>query len=190
MGKFCREFANDIKERVSMKDIAEYYGFKPNARGFICCPFHHEKTPSLKLFDGTRGWHCYGCGEGGDIFDFVARYFDLGFQQSVSKVNTDFNLGFPLEQPTKEELEKARAKATAFNLRRARERKEYRELLNEYITALEWYTVLDRIKIEYKPADGEVNDMYAFACLNIDDASYSLDVAEGKLREHELRTRT
>ena len=40
-----------IKDRLTMCEVLERYGYEPNNRGFICCPFHLEKTPSMKIFE-------------------------------------------------------------------------------------------------------------------------------------------
>lgn len=86
--------AEQIKQTVTMKKVAEFYGFKPNKAGFICCPFHAEDIPSLKLYEGNRGWNCFGCGCGGDVIDFVRRLYNLNFTAACQKINDDFALDF------------------------------------------------------------------------------------------------
>ena len=81
-----------------MIDICKTYGFNIQRGNFICCPFHNEKTPSLKLYDGNRGFYCFGCGEHGSVIDFVMRYFNLDFMKAISKLNDDFILGLPIGQ--------------------------------------------------------------------------------------------
>lgn len=82
-----------IISSVSMRDIAEQYGLDVTRKGVMMCPFHKEKTASLKLYPENRGWYCFGCGAGGSIIDFVRRYFNLTFTEAVSKINNDFGLG-------------------------------------------------------------------------------------------------
>lgn len=60
----------EVKSRLSMRETAEIYGYTPNRSGFLCCPFHGEKTASLKLYNDS--FHCYGCHKHGDMIDFVA----------------------------------------------------------------------------------------------------------------------
>lgn len=99
----------EVRERVSALDAARRYGFQPNRAGFICCPFHGEKTPSLKLYPETGGFHCFGCGAGGSAIDFTAQLFGLDAMGAVRQLNADFGLALPLDrQPTRAEKQAAR----------------------------------------------------------------------------------
>lgn len=89
-----------VKETVSMKQLAEYYGFKINRSGYMCCPFHNEKTPSMRVYEGERGYCCFGCGAGGDVIKFVRDYEDLSFEESVRRIADMFSI------PVSEEGEK------------------------------------------------------------------------------------
>ena len=48
-----------------------------------CCPFHGEKTPSFKVNPSTGLWHCFGCGDGGDVFSYVQRREGLEFPDAI-----------------------------------------------------------------------------------------------------------
>lgn len=85
------EAAPIIKKTVTSRQIVEHYGFKPDRGGYICCPFHGEKTASLKVH--KSGWYCYGCHEGGDAIEFVRLIERCRFAQAVAKVDLFFNLG-------------------------------------------------------------------------------------------------
>lgn len=50
---------------------------------WCCCPFHSEKTPSCKIDPALQLWHCFGCGEGGDVFAYVMKMEDLSFPEAV-----------------------------------------------------------------------------------------------------------
>lgn len=66
---------DEIKERVDLATVAtrytqlEHTGRNGRARGL--CPLHSERTPSFFVFADTQRWHCFGCNQGGDVFDLV-----------------------------------------------------------------------------------------------------------------------
>ena len=115
-----------IKNRISMPSILLKYNFKMNRSGYICCPFHGEKTPSLKIYSGGKGWYCYGCGEGGSVIDFVMKLFHLDFQQTLSKISDDFNLNISQRPLTLRERSQLRQEQAQMDHERAeQERLEY-----------------------------------------------------------------
>ena len=74
--------ANDL---VSV--IGERSPVKQRGRDFwCCCPLHNEKTPSFKIDPALQLWHCFGCGEGGDVFAFVMKTEDLSFPEAVRRL--------------------------------------------------------------------------------------------------------
>jgi DNA primase len=82
----------DVKEEIRRRtDILALVGghaaLKKSGRYFkALCPFHQEKTPSFHV-DPERGlWHCFGCGAGGDVFDFVMRTANLGFPEAAQEL--------------------------------------------------------------------------------------------------------
>lgn len=78
----------EIKDLYSMKDILERYGLpQPNRAGFICCPFHKEKTASMKVY--PKDFHCFGCGSHGDIFTFVMLMDGLSFKEAFKALGGD-----------------------------------------------------------------------------------------------------
>ena len=83
----------EVRERVSTLDVAQFYGFHPNRAGFIPCPFHHERTASLKLYPGAKGFFCFGCHTGGSVIDFVAQLYGLDALGAVRRLKDDCNRG-------------------------------------------------------------------------------------------------
>lgn len=98
---------DEARRLVSAREVAELNGLHPNRSGFVCCPFHREKTPSLKFYpDG--GWKCFGCGKGGNgSIDFVAALYDLTPLEAVRRLNEDFRLALPLDKPPDSETLRA-----------------------------------------------------------------------------------
>lgn len=72
--------SEEIKKTYSMRDILERYGMHPDRSGFICCPFHKEKTASMKIYQDS--YYCFGCGAHGDVFDFVSAMDNLSFREA------------------------------------------------------------------------------------------------------------
>ena len=94
-------YYEEIKSRLTMPEVMMRYHTAPNRTHFVCCPFHIEKTPSMKV--SKDGYYCFGCGKHGNIFGFVMEMFNLDFKQACDKLNFDFGLNIP----TKTTLTKA-----------------------------------------------------------------------------------
>ena len=78
----------EIKQSRSMGDVVALYGLHPNRAGFICCPFHKEKTASLKIYKDS--FYCFGCGASGDIFEFVERMEGVSFKDAFLLLGGDY----------------------------------------------------------------------------------------------------
>ena len=79
-----------IKAAISVKQAAEHYGLKVSRNGMACCPFHHDRHPSLKLNEDY--FFCFGCGAKGDVIDLVAKRFDLSGYEAAQKLAADFGI--------------------------------------------------------------------------------------------------
>lgn len=56
---------------------------KDYKRSWAICPFHQETKPSLCCYDDGKGWHCFGCGAGGDAISLVMKLYGLKFKEAV-----------------------------------------------------------------------------------------------------------
>ena len=79
-----------IKMAVSVKEAAEYYGLEVNRGNMVCCPFHNDRTPSMKLNEDY--FYCFGCGATGDVIALVARLFNLSSYDAAKKLAADFGI--------------------------------------------------------------------------------------------------
>ena len=77
-------FFETVKNAVTVKQAAEHYGCKVNRGDMICCPFHDDRHPSMKLNEDY--FYCFGCGTTGDVIDFVARLFGLSSYEAAKKL--------------------------------------------------------------------------------------------------------
>ena len=79
-----------IKMAVSVKEAAEYYGLEVNRGNMVCCPFHNDRTPSMKLNEDY--FYCFGCGATGDVIDLTAQLFRLSPADAARKLAADFGI--------------------------------------------------------------------------------------------------
>jgi len=61
----------EIKQRLSIQAVLNYYGLKPDKNGMVKCPFHDDDKPSMKIYPQTNTFHCFGCGKSGDVIEFI-----------------------------------------------------------------------------------------------------------------------
>ena len=78
-----------VKESVTTRQAAEYYGVQVGRNGMACCPFHDDKHPSMKI---DHRFHCFGCQADGDVIDFTARLFSLSSKEAALKLQKCFRV--------------------------------------------------------------------------------------------------
>lgn len=79
-----------IKSAITVRQVGEMYGMEPDRHGMVCCPFHSDSDPSMKLNDTY--YYCFGCGATGDVIDLTAKLFSLNPRQAAEKLVHDFGL--------------------------------------------------------------------------------------------------
>ena len=121
-----------VKQSVSTREAAEFYGIKVRRNGMACCPFHDDKNPSMKV---DKRLHCFGCGEDGDVIDFTAKLFDLSSKEAAEKLAQDFGLIYDSQAPPRRRY--VRQKTEAQKFREARQRC-YRVLSDYYYLLKKW----------------------------------------------------
>lgn len=170
-----------IKEQLTMFDICCQYGFEPNRADFICCPFHNEKTPSMKIYQGDRGYNCFGCGASGDVITFVKEYFNLSFQDALRKIDADFNLNIYGDH-TFEELRQSRYKEKMLKAKKEREEREKQKENDDYWKAFDEYKRLDDNFNKYKPKSQqeELHTLFVEALHKLEHQKFVLECLEQK----------
>ncbi|WP_270541906.1 CHC2 zinc finger domain-containing protein [Coprococcus sp. AF102-57] len=94
-----------VKQSVTTRQAAEHYGIHVGRNGMACCPFHHDKTPSMKL---DRRYHCFGCGADGDVIDFAAALYGLGKKEAAVQLAQDFGLSYEDWNSPEEQFQEAK----------------------------------------------------------------------------------
>lgn len=171
-------YVDEIKTSVTMKDVFRKYGFEANRSGFIKCPFHREKTASLKIYDNDRKFKCFGCGEGGSVIDFVEKLFNLTFQEAITRINYDFGLNLPLgkklsireQQKLRKELKEKQLQLAKIKAEKDKKEEEYWLLWSEWI-------FLDKAIRNYAPKteDEELHPMYVASLHRITYLNYLME---------------
>ncbi|MFN3865180.1 MAG: DNA primase, partial [Demequina sp.] len=85
-GSINRDDIASVRERAPIEDIVgQHVALKSAGVGSLkgLCPFHDERSPSFHVRPGVGRWHCFGCGEGGDVIEFVMRMDGLPFAEAV-----------------------------------------------------------------------------------------------------------
>ncbi|MHB1000624.1 MAG: DNA primase [Armatimonadota bacterium] len=115
-----RSAIEEVRYRINILDvISEYVAVKragKNLKGL--CPFHGEKTPSFTVNEEYQSWHCFGCGEHGDVFSFLMKMENLSFAETLERLAKRAGVDLaPLQgrQPSrKESLAKINSVAAAY----------------------------------------------------------------------------
>ena len=79
-----------VKQSITIREAAERYGIEVKRGGMVCCPFHADRTPSMKLNEDY--FYCFGCGASGDVIDLAARLFGLSSYDAAKKLAADFGI--------------------------------------------------------------------------------------------------
>ena len=168
-----------VKENVNLREAVELYGIDVNRYGMALCPFHNDRHPSLYV--AGDHYHCFACGEHGDVIDFVSKLFRLSLYDAAKKLAADFHLT-PDKPPSAAALHAKRIRTEAQQLME-NERLCF-SVLSDYARVLrDW-------KVRYAPQlpDQPVHARFVEACNKLDQTEYYLDIlcAGGSLERAEV----
>ncbi len=94
-----------LKERHPLGEVVEAAGVPLRGRGRVrqgVCPFHEEREGSFTVYADTERWYCFGCGEGGDVLDFVQRIEDLSLPEAIRRLDASPPTTAPVRHATRE----------------------------------------------------------------------------------------
>ena len=121
-----------VKQSVSTREAAAFYGIEVKRNGMACCPFHDDKNPSMKV---DQRFHCFGCGADGDVIDFTAKLFDLSPKEAAEKLAQDFGLIYDSQSLPRRRYVRQKTEAQKFREDRQR---CYRVLSDYYYLLKKW----------------------------------------------------
>lgn len=156
-----------VKTNISTIDAAERYGIEVKRNGKALCPFHNDRHPSLFVDDDH--YHCYACGEHGDVIDFTSKLYGLPLYDAAKKLAYDFGITQD-KPPNKAMQEKQNRKSEAQRLR------ENEKLC--FSALLEYYRLLQEWMVLYAPRSPEdtPHDRFVEACHRLSYVEYLVDL--------------
>ena len=170
----------EMKERVTARQVAERYGLKVSRNGMTRCPFHNDKHPSMKI---DQNYYCFACGAKGDAVNYVAVLFGLSQFEAAKKINDDFSLGISIENTGirrkqnsgVRKKEKVPTKEERIQFVQKKIDKWARDAANVLLRYLRW---MEFWKEFYKPEsmEAEWNPLFVEALQNESKISYLVDM--------------
>lgn len=156
-----------VKTSINTREAAARYGVEVNRHGKALCPFHNDRHPSLFVDDDH--YHCYACGEHGDVIDFTAKLFGLKLYEAAQKLAYDYSITQD-NPPDKAMQEKLNRKSEAQRLR------ENEKLC--FSALMEYYKLLQEWKVLYAPRSPEdtPHDRFVQACHHLSYVEYLVDL--------------
>lgn len=105
MAGFDRNFTDELRARLSLVDVISRRVplVKKGQNYWGCCPFHNEKTPSFSVNEDKGFYHCFGCGEHGDIISFFMKSENVDFRTAITELAAQAGLKLPDYKPKSHE---------------------------------------------------------------------------------------
>lgn len=167
-----------VKRSVTTRQAAELYGLKIRRNNMVSCPFHNDRTPSMKV---DKRFHCFGCGADGDVIDFVSRLYGISGLEAAQKTASDFGIFYD-NKPVKAKLKKAVRKKSDAQIYTEAEQRCFR-VLSDY------YHLLRKWEIDYSPnmEDAIWHPLFVEALQKKSHLEYLLDILVfGEIEEKAL----
>ena len=156
-----------VKQSVTTRQAASYYGIRVGRNGMACCPFHNDRTPSMKV---DSRYYCFGCGASGDVIDFAASLHGLGKRDAAVRLAEDFSIPYDgaIRTPA---AKRTPPKPTPEQRLRQAEQHCFKVLCD-------YLHLLERWKIEYapQPQDAAWHPLFVEALQKNSYVEYLLDI--------------
>ena len=130
-------YSDDIIEEVRMKNdivdvISQYVKLtRKGSSYFGLCPFHNEKTPSFSVTPSKQMYYCFGCGAGGNVYNFIMEYENYSFGEALSHLAGRAGVELPKIEYSREAREKAEQRAALLEINKLAAQYFYYQLRRE-----------------------------------------------------------
>ena len=169
----------EVKAAVTTRQAAEHYGFHVSRNGMMCCPFHEDRSPSMKV---DQNFICFGCQEKGDVIRFTARLFDLTPKDAAMKLAADFGIDTSGQAPEISPKMRPRQPDSDW----ARKKLLEQRADHIYSVYCDYLHLLNDWKTRYAPKDSEEDwhPLFVEACQQTAYVEYLLDcLFDGSLED-------
>lgn len=169
-----------VKNNVTAIDVVSMAGFKPNRSKMICCPFHNDKHPSMKV---DQRYFCFGCGAKGDAIDFVSNYYGLSLKEAAEKIASEFSLSYDNSRDSDSVQKAVVSKKNEYQIWEEKKRELFAQLSR-------LHEQLRKMKIEYTPKGRENSTwspLFALAVKDFTYVDYLYDYCMFEATEDELK---
>jgi len=168
-----------VKETLHITDVLTFYGVEIKRGNKALCPLHNEKSPSFTVYPQSNSWHCFGCGVGGSVIDFVMAYCGLDALEAAKKLDMDYNLGLFENKPSQEEQRRLYEQQAQRNADKGLG-KAFEDYINKaYNLLCDYFHLLQDWKTIYAPKTAEeldtVDPRFVEACHQLNYIEYLLD---------------
>lgn len=150
-----------VKSAVTPRMAAEHYGMTVARNGMVCCPFHDDRHPSMKLNEDY--FYCFGCGTKGDVIEFTSKLFGITALEAAQKLSADFTI--------KTDKPSVLAKLSRYRTQADSERLCFR-VLREYLQILQDW----KVRFSPKTPEDDLDDRFVEACHMLECTQYMLDL--------------
>lgn len=166
---------SEIKSKLDIVEVGEFYGLQLDKHNKCVCPFHDEKTPSFSISKSKQMYYCFGCGVGGDLISLTEKLLKLSPIKAAERLNSDFNLGLNLKphKPTRAETaenERWRRKKVLVSSWESWKAKALKQLINRE----RFYKQAQR-QFAPKSIDDTLNPIFVKACQSAEYLSFLID---------------
>ena len=158
---------DEVKERVTAREVMERAGIVFNRNNMCRCPFHQDKTASMKVKPTDKKYFCFGCGEKGDAIDFVAKYYNRSPREAAMQIADEF--GIIYDSSVRSPPKPVRREKSPMQILEETKTKTYR-VLSDYLHLLkEW-------ERNFRPESMEkIDERYVEAVQNREKVEFQLD---------------
>ena len=150
-----------VKSTVTPRIAAEHFGLSVSRNGMVCCPFHDDRHPSMKLNEDY--FYCFGCGAKGDVIEFTSKLFGITAMEAVQKLRADFGV--------QEDKPSILTKLNLYRTQADNERLCFR-VLREYLQILQDW----KVRFSPQTLEDDPDDRFVEACHMLECTQYMLDL--------------